>query len=191
MTQPLLNHAGKADDDETGARRAFGRWETEEAAALAFDTAVESSGLFERVFKEVRGYYLNYRPNRQDRDARIDRILLPGKALRDAGWTRVIGVEIKRSGEPIGKPLAQAIDYTYCAWNVGHYWMLVENVFLWPFERQHKATESVMLQNSVGVVGYGFGNSVKFQLDGNAISLERDGQWKVAPPRSGLKVGSR
>jgi hypothetical protein len=183
--------ATEEDEQETGARRSFGTWATEAESALEFDRRVEESGLFERVFKEVRGFYLSYRPNRQDREARIDRILLPGRRLREAGWSRVIGVELKKSGEPIGKPLAQAIDYMFCAWNVGHYWMLVEHVFLWPYQRQHKATESVMLQNSVGVANDGYGGVLQFQLSGNAISIDRQGELRVRVPACGLKVGSR
>jgi hypothetical protein len=179
------------DDPETGARRSFGTWMSEVDSAAEFDRRVETTGLFERVFKEVRGYYLSYRPNRQDREARIDRILLPSKRLRDAGWSRVIGVELKRSGEPIGKPLAQAIDYMHCVWNVGHYWMLAEHVFLWPYHRQFKATESVMLQNGVGTVDEGFNGTLHFQLERSVIHFSREGDLLVATPNSGQKVGSR
>ena len=73
------------------SRPSFGEWSTEEDSAAEFDRRIESCGLFERVFKEVEGYYLAFRPNRQQRGARIDRILLPNKKLRDAGWSKVIG----------------------------------------------------------------------------------------------------
>jgi len=173
------------------SRPSFGEWSTEEDSAAEFDRRIEACGLFERVFKEVEGYYLAFRPNRQQRGARIDRILLPNKKLRDAGWSKVIGVEIKRSGEKIGKPLAQAIDYTYCAWNVGHYWMLAENVFLWPFPKQTRALESVMLQNGVGVVYDSPRTPLVFQLERQVIRIEKDGQFRVAAAASGTKVGSR
>lgn len=173
------------------SRPSFGSWQTEPESAAEFDQRVDACGLFERVFKEVRGYYLSYRPNREDKDARIDRVLLPGKQLRDAGWSRVIGVEIKRSGEKLGRPLAQAIDYTWCAWNVGHYWMLCENVFLWPFEKQHRAVESVMVHNSVGVIYEQPSASLVFQLERQVIRANRDGTFQVAAPAAGRKVGSR
>ncbi len=173
------------------SRPSFGAWATEEASAAEFDRRIESSGLFSRVFKEVTGYYLTYRPNRQQRNARIDRVLLPGKKLIDAGWTRVIGVELKRSDEKIGKPLAQAIDYTYCAWNVGNYWMLCEHVFLWPFEKQNRGIESVMAQNGVGVIYETPAAPLVFQLERQVIRVNRDESTKIAIPESGMKVGSR
>lgn len=186
--EPNLN---TSDIEPDRSRPSFGEWVTEEDSAAEFDRRVDASGLFERVFKEVSGYYLTYRPNRRGRDARIDRILLPGKRLRDAGWSRVIGVELKRSDEKIGPALAQAIDYTYCAWNVGHYWMLAEHVFLWPFPKQTRALESIMVQNGVGVVFDGPRTSLIFQLERQVIRVERDGQIRVAQPAAGTKVGSR
>lgn len=173
------------------SRPSFGNWKTEDESAAEFDRRIESSGLFERVFKEVRGYYLTHRPNREDRQARIDRILLPSQTLRSAGWSRVIGVELKRSGEKIGPALAQAIDYTYCAWNVGHYWMLCENVFLWPFEKQYRAVESVMAHNNVGVIYEQPSASLVFQLEKQVIRTNRDGALYVATPSAGRKAGSR
>ena len=173
------------------SRPSFGSWDTEDESAAEFDHRIESSGLFERVFKEVRGYYLTYRPGREDKGARIDRVLLPSKKLRDAGWSRVIGIELKRSGEKLGRPLAQAIDYTYCAWNVGHYWMLCENVFLWPFGKQHRAIESVMVHNSVGVIYEQPSASLVFQLERQVIRANRDGSVTAIEPAAGRKVGSR
>ena len=179
------------DIDAERERPSFGEWKTEEESAAEFDQRIEQCGLFERVFKEVTGYYMAHRPNRQGKDARIDRVLLPGKRLRDAGWSKVVGVEIKRSGEKIGKPLAQAIDYTYCAWNVSHYWMMCEYVFLWPFPKQYRSLESVMLHNSVGVIYESKRDSLIFQLERIVIRASRDGGIDVAPSAVGTKVGSR
>lgn len=185
----MSDHAEIVDIDRS--RPAFGAWATEEDAAAEFDRRIEACGLFDRVFKEVRGYYLTYRPNRDRKDARIDRVLLPSKRLREAGWSRVVGVEIKRSGEKLGPCLAQAIDYTYCAWNVGHYWMLCEHVFLWPFAKQSHAVESIMLQNGVGVIYEGPRSPLVFQLDRQVIRINSDNTFGAQLPAAGTKTGSR
>lgn len=173
------------------SRPSYGTWSEESDAAAEFDRRIERCGLFARAFKEVKGYYLTYRPNRQERGARIDRILMPGPQLVAAGWTRDIGIEIKRSNEKIGRPLAQAIDYTYCAWNVGHHWMLLENVFLFPFRKQHRALESIMLQNGVGVIDDSVNTPLIFHLEKQVIRIEHDGAFRVQAPTSGTKTGSR
>lgn len=173
------------------SRPSYGDWASEEASAAEFDRRVEACGLFERVFREVDGYYCARRPNREEKNAAIDRILMPGKRLIEAGWTRDIGVELKRSNEKIGRPLAQAIDYTWCVWYVGRHLLVVENIFLWPFRRQHRALESIMLQNGVGVVDDSSSASLIFQLEKQVIRIERDGSFQVQAPTSGRKVGSR
>lgn len=179
--------------DETVEReRFFGDWLIEDDAKAEFDRRIESSGLFERNFREVRGYYLTHRPNRDGKDARIDRILLPGSTLREAGWTSAIGVEIKASGQKLGPPLSQAIDYTYCAFNVGAHWLHLPHIFLWPLRGQIGAVQSVMLQNSVGSVFDGHGTPLIFLLERRVIEIYDDGRPpNVSHPVSGTKKGSR
>ena len=196
-----LNFTGDAPIAAIGPERyALGDWSTEEDSALVFDELVAKSKLWERSFSEVRGYSLAPRLNRENKDhLRIDRILIPGERLKRAGWTHVVGVELKRSGhmangrfekEKLGPPLAQAIDYTQCAWNVGIYWMLCEYVFLWPFAKQTGVVESIMAQSRVGVAYEAYGDLV-FQLERQVIRFERDGSLQVALPQAGRKTGSR
>lgn len=90
----------------------------------------------------------------------------------------------------MGKPLAQAIDYTYAAWNVGIYWMMCEYVFLWPFAKQGGVVESIMAQNRVGVCYEAYGDFV-FQLERQVINFDRKGELRVALPSAGRKMGSR
>ena len=194
-----MNFAGDSPLTAIGPERyALGEWTTEVESAAAFDAAVKATGLFANTFSEVRGYSLAPRLNREKKDLRIDRILIPGERLKKAGWTHVIGVELKRSGsivdgrlekEKLGRPLAQAIDYTYCAWNVGIYWMLCEYVFLWPFAKQSGVVESVMAQNRVGVVHQNR-DGLDFHLEKTVISASPDRLW-VAQPNAGGKTGSR
>lgn len=187
----MIDLAASDETEDRNERPSFGAWTTEEESAAEFDRRIAACGLFSRVFNEVRGYYLAFRPNRRQQDARIDRILMPGPKLIAAGWTRTIGVELKRSDEKIGPALAQAIDYTYVAWNVGHHWILLENVFLWPFPKQSRAVESVMLQNSVGAIYEGPRSPLIFQLEKQVIRIEANGDFRVQPAVSGTKVGSR
>jgi hypothetical protein len=180
---------------------ALGAWTTEAESAAVFDALIEASGLFSRVYREVVGHSLAPRLHRETKaHLRIDRVLIPGEKLTSRGWTHVIGVELKRSGkldennqlvrELIGPPLAQAIDYTYCVWNVGIYWMMCEYVFLWPFPRQYCVAESVMTQNRVGVTHEAYGDLI-FHLDRQVIRAGR-GAVQVSPPTgAGRKMGSR
>jgi len=177
-------------DNDSGGHLSIGDWSTEEQSAAELDRRLELCGLFD-VSKEVVGSYVSYRPGRVDRGARIDRVLLPKKRLLDAGWDRDIGIEIKRSGEKIGKPLAQAIDYMNCAWSVRNHLVLLRNVFLWPYERQHSSIESVMLQNGIGVVYGNRYNLITFKLEKTVIDVDLNGEIRVSAPVCGTKVGSR
>lgn len=179
-------------------------WATEPESAAEFDRRVEACGLFERTFREVHGYYLTHRPGREQRRARIDRILIPGPQLREFGWTMTIGVEIKKSGCDFGSAVSQAIDYTYCTWNVGNYWMYCERIFLWPFAMPMGPLQSVMLQNGIGTVGgrtYAtpardtpseFDRSLSFFLEREVISIDWANNLTLCHPTvGGKKTGSR
>lgn len=172
----------------------FGTWTTEVLAAAELDSRIAASGLFDRCYAEVEGYYLAARPNRPLQQARIDRILFPSEKLRAAGWTPPIGVEIKRSGEPLGPALAQTIDYTYAAFGVGPaagYWVHLEKIFLWPLTPQRGAVESVMLQNGIGALHGDEIYPLTFTLERNVIRSRTDGAVEAHASKTGRKVGSR
>lgn len=178
--------------DETVEREHFfGEWSEETASAAEFDYRIKNSGLFDRTYSEVRGYYMAHRPNRQEKDARLDRVLLPGPRLREAGWTSAIGVELKASGVKLGPPLSQAIDYTYCIFWVGPYPMPIPHIFLWPLRKQIGAVQSVMAQNCIGCVFGDSGSPLVFMLERRVIEIFDDGRLDVFPTASGTKKGSR
>jgi hypothetical protein len=184
-------------DMHAHARPSNETWSTEEESAREFDERIAECGLFERVFTEVRGFYLAHRPGRRQQDARIDRILIPGARLRELGWMMTIGVEIKKSGCDFGGAVSQAIDYTYCNWNIGSYWMYCERIFLWPFAMPLGPLQAVMLQNGVGTVGgrqYRSmpGDSLIFSLEKQVIVVDDKNQLTAcSPTTSGKKMGSR
>lgn len=178
------------------------QWPTEAEAAYELDRRIAlcvEKKVFERAFREVKGFYLAHRPGREEKDARIDRILIPGSALRERGWSRTIGIEIKKSDCDFGPAVSQAIDYTYCNWNVGHYWMYCERIFLWPFAMPSGPLQSVMIQNGVGVVhsarfpGYPQADRLlMFRLERYNIIILPDGELEVVEDvKSGTRKGSR
>jgi hypothetical protein len=169
----------------------FGLWLTEPEACAEFDRRIAESKLFDRSFSECRGYYMAHRPNRQERDARIDRILIPGPRLRDLGWTSAIGVEIKASTTKLGPALSQAIDYTYCCFYAGAHPMPLPHIFLWPLRPQLGAVQSVMVQNCIGTIDDSTHSQLIFTLERQVIRLHDDGNLTVHASASGTKKGSR
>lgn len=189
---------------------------TEEESAKEFDERIgrleygpfvkrsKCSGPFEAVFVEVNGYYLAHRPGREQKNARIDRILIPGPQLKEHGWTAPIGVELKKSDADFGAAVSQAIDYTYCVFNVGNYWLCCERIFLWPFDMPGGPVQSVMLQNGIGAVHGRYPSkkypnvspdqdvALDFRLERNNLLIRPDRSIvECYPWVSGRKVGSR
>lgn len=189
----------------------------EDAAAIEFDRRIgrlsptrpiasgvvnerfDCNGPFEMGFAEVHGYYLTHRPGREQKDARIDRILFPGAGLKACGWRSPIGVELKRSDCDFGPAVSQAIDYTYCVFNVGSNWIYCERIFLFPFTMPHGPLKSVMIQNGVGAVcGQFYKNvpdasrSLVFRLESNQLEINEDRTVADCKPwQSGHKKGAR
>jgi hypothetical protein len=168
----------------------YGAWATEDDAAVDFDRRVAESGLF-KSHPEVSGFYLASRVHRQPKSARIDRILFPTPKLREAGWTMPIGVELKRSGEHLGHAVAQAIDYTYAAFDVRGTYVHLEMIFLWPLQRQGGAIKSVMTQNGIGEAFEGRSDLLVFHAEHSLIRAKPDGDVEVRAHVAARKVGSR
>lgn len=171
-----------------------GNFSTEEESVAAFDAIVERSDLF-RVYKEVPGHYMASRPGREQRSARIDRLLVPGPRLRAGGWNITFGVEAKRSGERIGHAIAQALDYTWCVFHANATtYLYPEWIFLWPLPTQFHAVASVMAQNRIGEANER-GGRIAFGTNGTGLlSIGADGTFECQPERAdrvGHKKGSR
>lgn len=138
-----------------------GSFPTEKAAEEAFDAAIAPSGLF-RVYPERWGHYVKLPPRARGADSedrkcaprpRVDRLLLPNKKAIDLGWTYgPVGVEIKRSGTKLGRPVSQAIDYVRDAvFETEQNFLVPLNwIFLWHLQSVGGDIESVMTQNKIG-----------------------------------------
>lgn len=172
-----------------------GDYASEEAALADFDDIIEGSGLF-TVYREVEGYYVASRPGRQQKTARIDRVVVPRTQARERGWSMTFGVEGKCSGAKIGPALAQAIDYTWCVFRAGSTFLYPEWIFLWPLEPQVGAVESVMAQNRIAVAYRPRPGAVAF-VQSSTVLLEVDRSAGIVrhradlAERTGGKTGSR
>jgi hypothetical protein len=181
---PIVDLAGERE-------KFYGPWANEAEACAEFDRRIEACGLFARSYSEVDGFYLAARVHRQPRSARIDRILVPGKKLREAGWSSTVGVEIKAPGEKLGPALCQAIDYTYAAFDLGGTYVHPEMIFLWPLREQTRAVKSVMVQNGIGEVFDTARDLLVFNSEYGLIRAHRDSTVSVRQHVAARKMGSR
>jgi len=179
--------------------RTAGAFASEHESLAAFDEAVDRSGLF-RLYREVDGYYVTHRPERELSCPRIDRILVPNAKLRELGWVATIGVEAKRSGAKLGPMVCQALDYSWAIYRVSDTYLHPEAIFLWPVDREGidgetigHAIESVMTQNRIGYacparegVQFGVGGCWVLSFSSAGVVARRD-----IFDRVGRKVGSR
>lgn len=169
-------------------------YETETASAAALDSLLATADLF-NVYDEVPGTLVQPRPGQIDKAVRIDRILIPNQRLLDLGWRHgIVGVEIKRSDIAIGRPLAQAMDYTRSAFTLpGSRFQIVPTwVFVWPEDKQHGPLASLMAQNRVGVISSKTWALLQFTV-GEMVLLHvsHDGTTRLGNQSSGTKAGSR
>jgi hypothetical protein len=185
-----------------------GDWVTENESALAFDALVEHSGCFKNNYHEVCGTLMQPRPQQTKRrssvteenqislpDLRIDRILIPSARLLNAGWTEgAIGIELKRSGEKIGPPISQMIDYQRAVWylELGGFQIYLKWIFLWPVWGLGGNLASVLAQNCLGTVHTRNSHSLYFQSGAvTVLYIGDDGQPSLGFPKNGARTGSR
>lgn len=163
----------------------------EACVAKEFDEVLASLANWFRVASEVTGWYVSQRSRVKAGRPRIDRILMPTKAMQDEGWDiGPIGVELKREGgKKIGPPVCQAIDYTHAVFPVGNgSTCMLEWVFVYPLREVAGDIASIMLQNRVGWACSHLG--VLYLKTDRTIRIEPSAvDWKK--PQSGYKRGSR
>lgn len=190
---PYTNTAPRAVPTEHHRSLTVGEWATEQESAAVFDAAVGDR--WWTVYREVSGVLLQPRPAQTDGALRIDRVLIPKKPLIDAGWKHgAIGVELKRSGEKIGPPISQAIDYSRGAFTIprfGGVRVVLDWVFIWPVASQGGTTASLMAQNRLGSaepVGRSYAPSVRFKPGSQPALIEIGWDGGIVEHWNGKKV---
>jgi hypothetical protein len=168
-----------------------GIWTDEKDAAEAFDRLVEPSGFF-RFYREVRGTLIQPRPCQQDKSVRIDRLLIPTAKLN--GWTYgCIGVEFKRSGTKIGRPISQMLDYSRALWQLpnGGINVALGWTFLWPAQKEHGDMAGIFAQQRIGTACPNYGGVTFFAGEVRVLNLAPDGTFQIGKCDIGESVGSR
>ena len=168
---------------------------TETQALEAFDVVVENAKAFQ-IFREVRGEYIHPRPKTVDKTGRIDRILLPLEKAIAAGWTYgAIGIEGKKPGEKIGRPLSQCLDYSRCVFELPTgLLVMLRWVFLYPHEcgGELGPLGSIMAQQRIGwCQPRRLGGLILGCEMTHLITISDDGSLVAKLPPMGDKRGNR
>lgn len=175
-----------------------GQFDTEAEAWVYFDEMIERSGSF-GIHREVEGDYMQPRFGTELKRARVDRMLIPTRKAREAGWSQgAIAIEGKRSGAKIGRLVTQAMDYTRCVFELkeGNPGLLIVArwVFVWPWPDEQPprdALESIMANNRIGYI-VATQSELVFRVSmTNAIRIRFDGSVEVHELPMGNKRGSR
>lgn len=175
--------------------RTSGVFENEELALSRLDELLNRSDSF-RVYHEVPGFYVQPRPLTEEKESRIDRILIPLKKTVDAGWHHgAIGIEAKKSSHKIGPIISQALDYSRCVFelptNPPGLLLMVSWVFIWPLKDPGCDLASVMAQNRIGYA-YEFDETIYFCSSGlHGLVLQANGEVRAKNLPSGRRRGSR
>lgn len=167
---------------------------TEASNCLVIDHVINTTGLF-TGHAEVPGTLIQPRPGQQAKGMRIDRLLVPTQKLVDLGWSHgIIGIEIKPAGVKLGPALAQAMDYSRTAFTLpgGGFQVMPTWVFLFPFDKEHGATASVMAQHRVGTAAVTRWSPLTLRCgEATILHVNNDGDARIGTTSVGLKAGRR
>ena len=167
-----------------------GPWEDEKSTCDAFDIAIRDDRRFSNIYSEVTGIYTSRSPYEENKTPRIDRVLIPSRALRNAEWVHgPIGIEIKAPGSKLGRPIAQCLDYLRASFEImPGFHVPLSMVFLFQAPRFCGDLESIAIQHRIGTASLHRRGHIRFWRGATEIiSLEE-------PSRNYMtlrKVGSR
>jgi len=185
------------EEKEDGSLLTSGEYQTEEDAARELDALLKAgvdTGALRVVYKEVTGQYFFIPPRGEVKCPRIDRIVVPGKKLEDAGWKHgPFGIEIKKSGHKAGPVVNQCCDYQLARFQVREgYWLCLEYVFVFPLERIGGDVESVMVNHRIGCASKNRHGAFNCDVSGcSVLRFHPNGEMHGREIKSGRKLGSR
>jgi hypothetical protein len=146
-------------------------------------------------YQEVRGVLQQPRLGADDKNVRIDRILVPNKPLLDLGWSYgAVGVEGKPPGTKLGLVVSQCLDYGRAVWRIGpgDVWVMCPWIFIWHLNDFAGDIASVMAQHRIGGASTAEWAPLVFKTGGGSmLRVNPNGQVSIGDIRCGLKAGSR
>jgi len=146
-----------------------------------------------KMWREVRGTYIQPRIGTIRNEARIDLILGPTPKLIAAGWCHgFIGVECKRTNTKIGPPISQMLDYGRAVWHLppSGFRIMLNYVFLWPMKPLGGPIESIMMQNCLGSLSE-YNGTLHFQTGHAHVADVSPDKASIGQRPEGRKSGSR
>ncbi len=177
-----------------------GNFTTEAESVKALDDYLAQINHF-NVYREVTGELLHPRYDADKKNPRIDRILVPKPTLERHGWAYgCVGIECKKSGKKLGRPISQALDYSRAVWAINATKVLVfcKYIFIWPLDAVYGSTSSIMAQHNIGCAFASHTGSSwdRFVLQVGGINhfqfFPQSGEIRINEAiKSGSKTGSR
>jgi hypothetical protein len=182
-------------EDNISNEKTAGNFTDENEACDSFDRIITDSDLF-TVYKEVTGKMIFNRFYKKEIiNPRIDRILTPKIKLINAGWDNgIIGVEIKRSGKKVGRPIAQSMDYLDSAWFItpANLAVLLSHVCLYPCDQLYNNVGSICSQNHIGQIILHYNKLEIFSGQNRLLSYNFENkELVIRTNKNGLTTGSR
>ena len=164
---------------------------TEEAAEEWLANFLQSTRQFS-VYRQVEGVPV-FRHHRQEwKDVRCDILAIP-LSISTLNLGSIV-FEVKRSGEKIGPPMSQMLDYLHTIFTVRNQIGLVPTMaFLFPCEKQHGAVASLMQQQHMGSARRSYKHGLQcFCGEQRLLEFDSSGNLVYSDNlKSGRKMGSR
>lgn len=144
------------------------------------------------LFRQQPGVPIYRHADQQWHDVRCDILAIPApKCGIDLG---AIVFEVKRSGEKIGGPLNQMLDYLRTVFPVRNQIGIIPTIaFLFPCEKQHGPVASIMQNQHMGTAARSYKRGlVCFSGEQKLLEFDSSGNLTFATTmRSGKKMGAR
>jgi hypothetical protein len=174
--------------------KCFGDWRTEKEVEdylcnyLSFAKATALGYTAFDFYRQQTGHYVfQYHFKEDKKRARPDVILRFGEAAP----FQVVGIEIKKPGTKIGRPISQMHDYLRAEFDLDGVSTPLDYCFLFQAKKVTGPIASICEQNHLGTCRFDQGELVFRSGEHFLFSIPRNGNPNFNGKIAGLRVGSR